>query len=156
MYICKKCGVVVPEGVKFCQNCGEPAIIATQQEKYIPDKGFKEMFFKTSGRLNRKRFIKRILAVVIGGNILTALLMGTFTAAFDFDGLVLSTIPITVVSICMIVFGLSLNIRRWHDMDKSGWYVLANILIIPIFFLLFKKGTDGPNKYGADPLETEV
>lgn len=39
-------------------------------------------------------------------------------------------------------------IRRMHDQDKSGWYIL-----IPIygFILLFIEGTRGPNRFGPDP-----
>ena len=48
-------------------------------------------------------------------------------------------------------------IRRFHDLGKSGWYVLT--LIIPlidigvILYLLFAPGTAGANEYGDDPLE---
>ena len=60
--------------------------------------------------------------------------------------------------------GIMLSIRRFHDLDRSGWFVLAffiagNIppLSIPsslanIIWFMFQ-GTDGPNKYGPDPLE---
>ena len=44
------------------------------------------------------------------------------------------------------------SLRRSHDLNKSGFYVLKGILIIPAFKLLFTKGTTGPNKYGPDPL----
>jgi uncharacterized membrane protein YhaH (DUF805 family) len=39
-------------------------------------------------------------------------------------------------------------IRRMHDQDKSGWFIL-----IPIygFILLFIEGTRGPNRFGPDP-----
>ena len=42
-----------------------------------------------------------------------------------------------------------------HDRNHSVWYILLNIIpIIGIIFLIdlyFLKGTDGTNKYGADP-----
>jgi len=49
-----------------------------------------------------------------------------------------------------------LIIRRWHDLGKSGW--LSLLMLIPLLnllvliFLWVKKGTDGPNAYGDDPL----
>ncbi|MBQ7198976.1 MAG: DUF805 domain-containing protein, partial [Selenomonadaceae bacterium] len=53
---------------------------------------------------------------------------------------------------------VSLIIKRLHDLDKGGLWVL--IMLIPIvdfffgLYLLFAKGTDGYNQYGADPLQT--
>lgn len=58
----------------------------------------------------------------------------------------------------LIIFlpGLAVAVRRMHDIDKSGWYVLiALIPIVGILIALFldcRKGTDGPNKYGPDPI----
>lgn len=46
-------------------------------------------------------------------------------------------------------------VKRFHDLDKSGWMILT--LLIPIvdfvfsIYLLFVDGTIGPNRYGEDP-----
>ena len=54
---------------------------------------------------------------------------------------------------------LAVLIKRWHDRDKSGWWVLINL--IPIIGVIwtwiecgFFRGTEGPNRFGADPLAT--
>lgn len=63
--------------------------------------------------------------------------------------------------------GIMLAIRRFHDLDVSGWLVLvffvaSNIPPIAIFatianFVWFAvPGTTGPNRFGADPLETHT
>ena len=39
--------------------------------------------------------------------------------------------------------------KRSHDMDKSGWFTF--IPLYNPFFLLFREGTIGANKYGKDP-----
>ena len=44
-------------------------------------------------------------------------------------------------------------IKRFHDRDKSGWWVLIGLIpIIGAIWLLielgFLKGTDGPNRFG--------
>ena len=43
---------------------------------------------------------------------------------------------------------LAVAIRRVHDHDKSGWFVL-----IPIYNLILylTEGTKGPNRFGPDP-----
>lgn len=52
---------------------------------------------------------------------------------------------------------LAVTVRRHHDGDRSGWWIL--IAIIPIIgplLLLFwyaSKGTCGSNRFGNDPLE---
>ncbi|MDF1713501.1 MAG: DUF805 domain-containing protein [Akkermansiaceae bacterium] len=53
--------------------------------------------------------------------------------------------------------GLALGVKRWHDRDKSGWWVLIGIipLIGPIWTFVecgCLQGTHGPNSYGPDPL----
>jgi uncharacterized membrane protein YhaH (DUF805 family) len=51
---------------------------------------------------------------------------------------------------------LALQVKRWHDRDKSGWWVLiAFIPIIGAFWVLiecgFLDGTPGPNRFGPSP-----
>jgi uncharacterized membrane protein YhaH (DUF805 family) len=52
--------------------------------------------------------------------------------------------------------GLAVMVRRLHDTDHSGWWYF--IILVPLigFILLLvwfcSKGTDGPNRYGQDPL----
>ncbi len=50
-------------------------------------------------------------------------------------------------SLAVFIPGIAVSIRRVHDVDKSGWY-----LLIPFynFVLLVTDGTRGSNKYGAD------
>ena len=52
---------------------------------------------------------------------------------------------------------LANNVKRFHDLGKSGWWVLG--LCIPIVNLLiaiylgFFKGEECDNQYGPDPYE---
>jgi uncharacterized membrane protein YhaH (DUF805 family) len=43
---------------------------------------------------------------------------------------------------------IAVAVRRVHDSDKSGWFVL-----VPIYnlILMFLEGTKGPNRFGPDP-----
>ena len=57
----------------------------------------------------------------------------------------------------IIIPGLSLSVRRLHDVGKSGWMLL--IAIIPIIgaiwllVLFLTDGTFGKNQYGDNPKE---
>ena len=65
----------------------------------------------------------------------------------------------------LLIFGIwplwIVAIKRWHDRDKSGWWMLiALVPIIGQFWQLiengFLRGTSGPNRYGPDPLAGEI
>ena len=49
----------------------------------------------------------------------------------------------------------AVSVKRWHDRDKSGWWVL--VYLIPLVGVLWtlianglQRGTAGPNRFGAD------
>ena len=51
-------------------------------------------------------------------------------------------------------------IKRWHDLNKSGWWLLiaATALIGPVWLLIecgFFRGTAGKNYFGSDPLNPQ-
>jgi uncharacterized membrane protein YhaH (DUF805 family) len=58
-----------------------------------------------------------------------------------------------------IWISLAVQAKRWHDIDRSAWWILLNIIpyagIIVFFILGFLPGTVGPNRFGPDPLESE-
>lgn len=66
-------------------------------------------------------------------------------------------IVMLVVSLGMIIPGLSVSIRRLHDIGKSGWWFL--IYFIPLVGLIFwliwmcKKSDEDYNNYGENPLK---
>lgn len=56
--------------------------------------------------------------------------------------------------ICLLP-NLALGIRRLHDVNRSGWWTLIALTGIGVFVLLywaFLRGTEGPNRFGEDPL----
>ena len=65
-----------------------------------------------------------------------------------------------LTALFFIIPSFSVGIRRLHDTDRSGWWLLLAFvpfiggLILLYFFIL--EGTRGPNKYGADPKEGEA
>ncbi|BAE53055.1 DUF805 domain-containing protein [Paramagnetospirillum magneticum] len=67
----------------------------------------------------------------------------------------LSVLPV-VLLIGLFVPSLAVSVRRLHDVDKSGWWML--IFLVPIigFILMLvwfcKRGTEGANRFGDDPL----
>lgn len=61
----------------------------------------------------------------------------------------------TLFSLLIIIPGLSLTVRRLHDIGKSGWWVLITLipLIGAIILLVFtvKDSEPSSNEYGMNP-----
>ncbi len=58
-------------------------------------------------------------------------------------------------SIITLLPSICVSVRRLHDIDKSGWWLLLMFLpvigwIVLIVFACIK-GTDGDNRFGKDP-----
>jgi uncharacterized membrane protein YhaH (DUF805 family) len=55
----------------------------------------------------------------------------------------------------LIWISIAVQVKRWHDRDKSGWWFLMNLLpIIGWLWVLiecgFLRGTGGPNRFGDE------
>jgi uncharacterized membrane protein YhaH (DUF805 family) len=53
-----------------------------------------------------------------------------------------------------LLLGVSVSVRRLHDLDRSGWWILLDLVPLVGWIVLLiwfcTKGTDGPNRFGAD------
>ena len=109
-----------------------------------------DKLFSTSGRVNRSRFFWRTLG--IGG----ALEMLSLIVVATMDDLGLALVAYLVFAAITVVFCFLQTAKRLHDLDRSGadsWLLLVpgyNIYLA--LQLLLKKGTEGENAYGQDPL----
>lgn len=132
---------------------------------HMPDRGLKENFFRTDGRLNRKRyFLRNVVLAALGVLLLIFFsiyigmtLIDTGEGAFAaFLHSFMTGIGVFML-LCtpLIISHLTLTVRRLHDVGMSGWYLL--FLYVPLvnvalgFYLLFKEGQSGANAYGDDP-----
>jgi uncharacterized membrane protein YhaH (DUF805 family) len=63
-----------------------------------------------------------------------------------------------IYSLAVIIPSLAVTVRRLHDIDRTGWWILINLipLIGTIVLLVFAvtDGTPGNNQYGPNPKET--
>ncbi len=57
-----------------------------------------------------------------------------------------------IYSLTVLIPGIAVGVRRMHDVNKSGWF-----LLIPIYNLILActDGTQGLNQYGSDPKRPE-
>jgi uncharacterized membrane protein YhaH (DUF805 family) len=113
-----------------------------------------------SGRSRRMEYwMFTLLQVIVF--ILYAILAGGlgFAAANGDTGTAagLGGLSIILIVYCLAIFipSLAVQVRRFHDQNKSGWMVLLGFipgiggLIVLVFMCL--DGTPGPNRFGPDP-----
>jgi uncharacterized membrane protein YhaH (DUF805 family) len=63
-----------------------------------------------------------------------------------------------IVSLALFLPGIAVSIRRLHDLDRTGWWLLIALTGIGLIVLIVwdcMKGTTGPNRFGPDPLYLE-
>ncbi len=90
----------------------------------------KEKYATFSGRASRSEFWWFWLATYI----ITAI-----------AGLISSTLSY-IIGLALFIPSLAVAVRRIHDSEHSGWWVICPI--VNIVFLIIP-GTEGANKYGA-------
>lgn len=145
-----------PKAGKKFLNLGEGLNLLFKDSSADKEAVFKELFFTSKGRLNRKSYIYRSLFL----SLVLCIVQGVLTFATN-------TIDALELLFAVVAFGFSLfsfvsnimmDVRRLHDLDLSGWWMLLMLVpLVNIFFalyMLFFKGTDGPNQYGDDPLQS--
>ena len=75
--------------------------------------------------------------------------MGTFNPIIGFG--ILSGI----FWMATVVPYLAVGVRRLHDVNRSGWWLLLSFTVIgliPLFIWAVSKGTEGKNRFGKNPL----
>ncbi|MFT3998336.1 MAG: DUF805 domain-containing protein [Asticcacaulis sp.] len=65
-----------------------------------------------------------------------------------------------LISLGLLLPSLAVGIRRLHDTNRSGWWLLiafipfVGAIVLLVFYCL--KGTEGPNKYGGGPTTEQL
>lgn len=136
-------------------NLGEGLDLLFKDSSADMEAVFKELFFTSAGRLNRKSYIYR--------SIFLSLVLGIIQGILELATVAIEALEllfaVLLLALCIFGFvaGIMMLARRLHDLDKSGWWML--LLFVPLvnilfyIYILFFKGTEGPNQYGEDPLQ---
>ena len=64
-----------------------------------------------------------------------------------------------LISLALLLPDVAVSIRRLHDLDRSGWWLLICLTGIGFIVLLVwdcMRGTLGPNRFGPDPLASSA
>ena len=98
------------------------------------------------GRAGRQQFwVVLVTILVVGG-------------AGEAVGVLMHNHAIAILFILAVLWpSLALAARRWHDLGRSGWFILLQI--VPIvnlwcyYMLAFRRGERGGNRFGTDPVQ---
>lgn len=116
----------------------------------------KQILFSFQGRIDRETFAKYYLGVPTLVYIFAAVVDVLLGANREFE------IGCFLVFLLLYLWPmLALQSKRWHDRDKSAWWLL--ITVIPFIGNLWvlielcgQKGTEGENRFGPDPKKPTV
>ncbi|MFJ6057390.1 MULTISPECIES: DUF805 domain-containing protein [Burkholderia] len=65
-------------------------------------------------------------------------------------------VVVALASLALVLPSLAVTVRRLHDTDRSGWFVLITLIplvgAIVLLVWMCARGTEGPNRYGPDPI----
>lgn len=115
---------------------------------------FSQKLFSFEGRLRRRDYwlTSLLLFAIIIVIYIVAAVMGVDVTKDSGDGLVLQA-----VSTLLVLWpSLAIGVKRCHDRNQSGWWLLIGFIpIVGGFWTLINlgilDGTQGPNRFGKSP-----
>jgi len=119
----------------------------------INTKNTKNSYTTFEGRLNRLAYCIMGLKL-LGAYIVVCVIVGLISKVSEELAIVL----FGIAGIGAIICNFSLTVRRWHDLNRSGWWTIALFIpwvdLVVGLYLIFAPGTKGANDYGEDPLKS--
>lgn len=97
------------------------------------------------GRARRSEYWYYTLA-----NVIIGLVLGLIDRSAGLEDFGIGSI----YSLVVLIPGIAVAVRRLHDVNKSGWWLLIALTGIGIFYLLYLyvlEGDQSENPYGPDP-----
>ncbi|WP_419901350.1 DUF805 domain-containing protein [Kiloniella sp.] len=120
-----------------------PTQVASEKQEF----SWSWFLFSATGRISRSDYWLRYFLPSIGVYFVFLLIVPKIGQGH----------VVGVITIIFIIFALyiaiAVSIKRWHDIDKSGWWIL--IIFVPVIGGLwaliengFLVGNNGPNRFG--------
>jgi uncharacterized membrane protein YhaH (DUF805 family) len=145
-----------------------------------------DYLFSPHGRINRAKYwlfvvVSAVIMIVLVAGISLVWASQLYDPRGGFSFSPVALVVVGVVYLLLLIVGIFIGIKRLHDRDKSGWWLLLFYLVPMVFswisailsrngigalFALASlvvsiwtlvelgclRGTAGPNRYGEDPL----
>ena len=153
---CIKCGAKAKAIAEFCHACGVPVYRGSSSEKTPPyrptERSTLDWYLEPwkkygvfTGRARRKEFWVFSL-----GNLILFVALGFFS-----EGVPEETIynVVGLFYLAILVPSLAVGVRRMHDSNHSGWWVIVPLVSWMFWYV---DGTRGPNRFGDDPKSIRI
>lgn len=120
-----------------------PSSDVSSQSGEVVKLSMKEILFSFSGRVPRSIYWLSFLGMMV---------LGVIGGIFAGDGISFKAV-FGLLYIPSIWISLTIQIKPWHDRDKSGWWIFISLIPIigPIWAFVENgclPGTDGVNRFG--------
>ena len=126
---------------------------------------WKYLFTSFNGRIGRQQWWLGTIVLVVTVWIIIFIIGMIIASSMPMpaEGEMPDSVSPVMIIVSIIIYipfvwaSLALSAKRWHDRDKSAWWILINLVPIigGLWALIengFLKGTEGANQYGADPV----
>ena len=81
--------------------------------------------------------------------------MGFVSIGMDVNAETVANFVMIPIQIFFLIAGIALGVRRLHDLNKSGWWMLLYLTIVGGLVVIYwccVKGEESGNRFGPDPL----
>lgn len=148
MMFCTACGNQMHEAAASCPSCGRPNAASAIQGGTIEHKSW----FGFQGRISRKELWLHYTLPLFMIQGLVGFIDGLTRA---------HGILIGIVGLVLFVPSIAGSVKRAHDRGRSAWFLLVCLipLVGSIWYIVeigFLRGTDGPNRFGRDPVQQKL
>ncbi|EGL98023.1 DUF805 domain-containing protein [Ligilactobacillus salivarius] len=157
---CTKCGAKNPEDAKFCFKCGneiyvektKPIVDGTTittdgavAEEVNPLIDFWTNIINFEGKMNRHNFWVAVFVMALINIVIVAVSYGTEAMILWY-----------LYDLFFLIATLSASVRRLHDINKSGAYVLLNLIPlvgqVALLIMLLQENDEDKKKVVDDPI----
>lgn len=120
---------------------------------------WKNLLFSFEGRVGRGPYwMFFIVTLVVIGAMFGLGMMSMMNAGNPTAASGMASMPMMIVMLLLLWPALAIQAKRWHDVDKSAWWILIALVpvvggLIALVFNGFIAGTPGANRFGPAPAD---
>lgn len=119
---------------------------------------WKSLLFSFDGRVGRGTYWGLVVvSLLLFGGLSAFSVMSALNASDPTQAGGGASLAIMLAGLAFLWPALAIQAKRWHDVDKSAWWILINLVpavggLIALVFNGFIAGTPAANRFGPAPV----